>query len=81
MITKPTQLSWLFVLLFKLLIHEFEKTLSQFIEDGKVFLVKVAEVSVQVFGWVKELEEIKGQFLDKVVKVFYLVVSVFTKLP
>ena len=74
-------MSWLFVLLFKLLIHEFEKTLRQFIEDGKVFLVKVAEVSVQVFGWVKELEEIKGQFLDKVVKVFYLVVSVFTKLP
>ncbi|SKC06959.1 hypothetical protein SAMN05421800_12625 [Chryseobacterium balustinum] len=64
-----------------LLIHKVEKTLCQFIEDSKVFFLKMVEVPVQVFGWVEELEEIKGQFLDKVVKVFYLVVSVFTKLP
>jgi hypothetical protein len=70
-----------FVLLFKLLVYEVKETLRQFIEDGKVFFLKMVEVPVQVFGWIKELEEIKGQFLDKVVKVLDLVVSVFTKLP
>ncbi|OBW39600.1 hypothetical protein AB670_04052 [Chryseobacterium sp. MOF25P] len=38
-------------------------------------------VPVQVFGWVKELEEIKWQFLDKVVKVLYFRVSVLAQLP
>ncbi len=41
----------------------------------------MVEVPIQVFGWVNELEEIKGQFLDKEVKVLDLGVCVFTKLP
>ncbi|WP_374460568.1 hypothetical protein [Chryseobacterium taeanense] len=74
-------MSWLWFLLFKLLVYEFEKTLRQFIEDGKMFLFKKVEVAEKVFGRVQELEEIKGQFLDKVVKVLYLGVNVFAKLP
>ena len=46
-----------------------------------MFISKIDEIPVQVFGWVKELEEIKGQFLDKVVKVLDLGVNVFAKLP
>lgn len=71
----------LLFLLFKLLINEVNETLCQFIEDRKMFLLKIAEVPVKIFGWINELEEIKGQFLDKVVKVFYIMVSVFTKFP
>ena len=70
-----------FVVLIKLFINEVEKTLRQFIEDGELFLLKKVEVAEQVFGRVEELEEIKGQFLNKVVKVLDLGVNVFAKLP
>lgn len=46
-----------------------------------MFLLKIAEVSVQIFGWINELEEIKGQFLDKVIKVLDLGFCVFAELP
>ena len=55
--------------------------MRQFIEDDKMFISKIDEIPVQVFGWVKELEEIKGQFLDKVVKVLYVGICMFAKLP
>ena len=69
------------LLLIKLFINKVKKTLRQFIEDGELFLLKKVEVAEQVFGRVEELEEIKGQFLDKVVKVLDLGVNVFAKLP
>ena len=69
------------LVLFKLLIHKVEETLRQFIEDRKVFFLKMVEVPEKVFGRVQELEEIKGQFLDKVFEVLDLGVNVFAELP
>ena len=46
-----------------------------------MLLSKVAEVPVQVFVRINELEEIKGQFLDKVGKVLDLRVCVLAELP
>lgn len=46
-----------------------------------MFLFKKVEVPEQIFGRVQELEEIKGQFLDKVFKVLDLGVNVFAELP
>ncbi|WP_133147597.1 hypothetical protein [Elizabethkingia ursingii] len=68
-------------LLFKLLVYEVEETLRQFIEYWEMLLSKVAEVPVQVFVRINELEEIKGQFLDKVGKVLDLRVCILAELP
>lgn len=76
----PLQSQWGFVLI-KLLIYKVEETLRQLIGDGKMFLFKKVEVPVQVFGRFQELEEIKGQFLDKVVKVLDLGFNMFAELP
>ncbi|MDQ1805035.1 hypothetical protein RAH57_13630 [Chryseobacterium sp. CKR4-1] len=41
----------------------------------------MAEVPMQVFMGINELEEIKRQFLDKVGKVLYLWGHILTELP
>lgn len=46
-----------------------------------MFFFKKVEVPEQIFGRVQELEEIKGQFLYKVVKVLDLGVNMLAKLP
>jgi hypothetical protein len=59
-----------------LFIYEVNETLHQFIEDGKMLLSKVTEVLVPVLVRINELEEINGQFLDKVGKVLDLWVCI-----
>lgn len=46
-----------------------------------MLLSKLAEVPVQVFVRINELEEIKGQFLDKIGKVLDLWVCILAELP